>query len=101
MSITTSTTSQACGCCQGITALTPSQVGAAPELAALTYRVGTHGSFKATMQASLAGQPALRALTTRDDDDPALALTDAWAVVLDVLTFYQERIANEGYLRTA
>ena len=26
---------------------------------------------------------------------------DAWAVVADVLTFYQERIANEGYLRTA
>jgi hypothetical protein len=26
---------------------------------------------------------------------------DAWATVADVLTFYQERIANEGYLRTA
>ena len=24
-----------------------------------------------------------------------------WATVADVLTFYQERIANEGYLRTA
>src|SRR5262249_53426727 len=28
-------------------------------------------------------------------------LLDAWAVVADVLTFYQERIANELYLRTA
>ena len=28
-------------------------------------------------------------------------LLDAWALVADVLTFYQERIANEGYLRTA
>ena len=26
---------------------------------------------------------------------------DAWAEVLDVLTFYSERLANEGYLRTA
>src|SRR5262249_38115846 len=26
---------------------------------------------------------------------------DAWATVADVLTFYQERIANESYLRTA
>jgi hypothetical protein len=43
----------------------------------------------------------LRALTTRLHDDPAIALLDAWAVVADVLTFYQERIANEGYLRTA
>ena len=41
------------------------------------------------------------ALTTRDADDPAIALLDAWATVADVLTFYQERIANEGYLRTA
>ena len=31
---------------------------------------------------------------------PSIALLDAWATVADVLTFYQERIANEGYLRT-
>jgi photosystem II stability/assembly factor-like uncharacterized protein len=48
-----------------------------------------------------AGAQPLAALTTRDSDDPAIALLDAWAVTLDVLTFYQERIANEGYLRTA
>jgi hypothetical protein len=40
-------------------------------------------------------------LATRSPDDPSIALMDAWAVVGDVLTFYQERIANEGYLRTA
>ncbi|MER5597120.1 putative baseplate assembly protein [Streptomyces sp. NPDC002265] len=43
----------------------------------------------------------LAALTSREPDDPSLALLDAWAVVADILTFYQERIANEGYLRTA
>ena len=43
----------------------------------------------------------LRGLTTRDASDPAIALLDGWATVADVLTFYQERIANEGYLRTA
>jgi hypothetical protein len=53
------------------------------------------------MLAGISTRPALRALTTRDDDDPAIALLDAWAVSLDVLSFYQERIANEGYLRTA
>ena len=47
------------------------------------------------------GRQPLAALTTRAPDDPAIALLDAWAVVADVLTFYQERIANEGYLRTA
>ncbi|HET9252846.1 MAG TPA: putative baseplate assembly protein [Candidatus Eisenbacteria bacterium] len=40
-------------------------------------------------------------LTRRTPDDPAIAFLDAWAMVGDVLTFYQERYANEGYLRTA
>jgi hypothetical protein len=30
-----------------------------------------------------------------------MALIDAWAIGADVLSFYTERIANEGYLRTA
>ncbi len=37
-------------------------------------------------------------LTTREKNDPAIAMLDAWSVVADVLTFYQERIANEGFL---
>jgi len=45
--------------------------------------------------------PALNPLTTRADDDFTIALLDATAVVLDILTFYQERLANECYLRTA
>jgi hypothetical protein len=40
-------------------------------------------------------------LTRRELSDPSIALLDAWATVADVLTFYEERIANEGYLRTA
>lgn len=47
------------------------------------------------------GSYPLRKLTTRAANDPAIALLDAWATVAEVLTFYQERIANEGYLRTA
>jgi len=40
-------------------------------------------------------------LTVDRADDPALALLDAWATVADVVAFYQDRIAAEGYLRTA
>jgi predicted phage baseplate assembly protein len=43
----------------------------------------------------------LRALTTRAKSDFSIALLDGWATVGDVVTFYQERIANEGFLRTA
>src|SRR6185436_20539055 len=58
---------------------------------------------KASMIAQLSGSgiPELRKLRTRDDDDFTIALLDSWAMVCDVLAFYQERIANESYLLTA
>jgi predicted phage baseplate assembly protein len=92
-----------CGCCEGLVASTPVEVYNRPGLAAIAYRVGTHSLFKESMLARLSASdlPALRGLNTRDDDDFTVALADAWAMVADVLTFYQERIANESYLRTA
>ena len=38
-------------------------------------------------------------IKTRAPDDPTIALLDAWATVGDVLGFYLDRIADEGYLR--
>ena len=67
----------------------------------LGYRVGTHATFDASMRADLDAAPELAGLRVRDTDDPAIALLDAWAVALDVLSFYQERIAAEGFLATA
>ncbi len=46
-------------------------------------------------------EPPLAHLNVEDDEDWAVALLQAWAVVTDILTFYQERIVNEGYVRTA
>src|SRR5260221_5794804 len=111
-----------CGCCEGTEKLTPVSIANRPGLSALAYRTGAHGSFLETMKARLStlgithadiGLPLnkpdeqdtptypLQGLTTRSADDPAIAMLDAWATVADVLAFYQERIANEGYLRTA
>ena len=92
-----------CGCCKGISAETPVELQNRPGLSAIAYRVGTHSTFRETLHARLSGsgQPALNGLTTRDNNDFSIALLDAWAMVGDVLTFYQERIANEAYLRTA
>ncbi|MBI2852509.1 MAG: putative baseplate assembly protein [Chloroflexi bacterium] len=74
----------------------------APSLPAISYRLGTHGRFFEQMLDRIHTNELLRQqLTTRDRDDFSIALLDGWAVVLDVLTFYQERIANEGFLRTA
>ncbi len=91
----------ACGC--GAEAPPVPALDNVPGLSALAYRVGTHARFKQAMLARLdAGlDPGLRGLRTRADDDFAIALLDAWATVGDVLAFYQERIANESYLRTA
>ena len=107
---------QPCDCCEGVRLLTPASHQNRPGLPALRYRVGTHGQFLQSMQARLSslqvsgvgsdGQTPtlfrpLQGLTTRDPGDASIALLDAWATVGDVLGFYQERIANEAYLRTA
>lgn len=92
-----------CGCCAGSSSETPLRVGNRPGLSAVVYRAGTHAQFKETLLARLSGLglPALEGFTTRSDDDFSITLLDALATVADVLTFYQERIANEAYLRTA
>jgi hypothetical protein len=71
-----------------------------PGRPSVSRRVGTSGEFAARMTAEISRQPALQALTTRRTDDPAIALVDAWSAVLDVLSFYSDRVANEAYLRT-
>lgn len=91
-----------CGCCADSAPL-PGLRFNAPGLPAIDYRIGRHGEFKAAMLASLSStrHPALAGLRTRDDDDFSVAFCDAGAVMFDVLGFYQERLANETYLRTA
>jgi uncharacterized phage protein gp47/JayE len=92
-----------CHCCEGLTAQTPVAVKNRPGLSAIAYRVATHSQFKQSMLAALSDitRPALQNLKTRDNNDFSIALLDAAATMADVLTFYQERIANESYLRTA
>jgi hypothetical protein len=92
-----------CGCCAGIGALVPEPLFNRPGLTRVSYRVGTHFDFLQSALALLSDPryPALRSLTTREPDDFTIALLDGWATLADVLTFYQERIANESWLRTA
>ncbi len=92
-----------CGCCAGTSVQTPRVESNLPGLATISYRAGTWATFKESMLARLSSSdyPALSPLKTREDDDFTIAFLDASAVVLDILTFYQERLANESYLRTA
>lgn len=103
-----------CRPCQGIQSLTPVSNRNLPGQTGLRYRVGRYPEFFESMLAALSGgtlsrnpspqeleQTVLRHLTARETDDPSIAMLDAWAVLADVLTFYNERYANEAYLRTA
>jgi len=97
------TAGQLCDCCAGAAQATPAVVANRPGLPSVRYRVGTWSAFLASMEAALSGSdvPALAGLRTRSNSDFSVALVDAWSEVLDILTFYTERLANEAYLGTA
>jgi hypothetical protein len=122
---------QPCGCCAGLEVVTPQTEANRPGLSKLVYRGGSYATFLESMLARISSiyvdvaapdgsgkvqrffplnglvldsgkiVKAGAGLSTRELNDPSIALLDTWATVADVLTFYQERIANEGYLRTA
>ncbi|HEV2387300.1 MAG TPA: baseplate J/gp47 family protein [Candidatus Acidoferrales bacterium] len=92
---------QPCGCCEPGAPLVPLPEENRPGLSAIAYRIGTYASFRETMLDAIAGAPELAALSTRQSDDYSVTFLELWAAVLDVLTFYQERYANEVFLRTA
>lgn len=92
-----------CGCCAGTGSSETVRTHNPPGLDAVAYRIGTHGTFKRGLLSALSSSrhPTVADLTTRDDDDFSIALLDAFSCVADVLTFYQERFAQEAWLRTA
>lgn len=114
---------QNCQACSGLQVLTPVVPHNRPGLEQIRYRAGTHAAFLESMLAKLSQasvdvhpgaeplmeakqdgrliRPLLDQLTARKADDPSIAWLDAWASIADILCFYQERIANEGYLPTA
>ena len=70
----------------------------------LRRQVAPHALALARMRDRL-GAPgtdiALRSVARGSPGEAAIALLDAWAVVADTVSFYSERIAVEGFLRTA
>lgn len=90
-----------CGCCDAGPPATPEEVWNRPGLAAVRYRAGTFVTFRRALLAAIADRPELRDWTTRAGDDYGIALLSMWAYIGDILTFYNERIANEAYLATA
>lgn len=92
-----------CGCCEGVHLRTPMMIKNREGRSAIDYRIGDFSDFKASLLSKLtiSQLESLKKLTSRSDDDFTIALIDSFSILSDVLTFYQERIANESYLRTA
>jgi len=84
-----------------------------PGLAQIAFRAGDFNDFRRALLTPLTaapGQPpleqSLNAWQAGADSDPSVAdlavmMVEWWAYLADILTFYNERIANEDYLRTA
>jgi Baseplate J-like protein len=95
--------SECCGCCDGIEAETPQALQNRDGLSQISYRIGTYAQFRASLHAALSSSAfaPLPQLLTRDNNDFTIGLIDTFACSADVITFYQERIANESWLRTS
>ena len=78
----------------------PQVVSNQPGLPAIAYRVDDFSGFRRALLRPLDGEDALLGWRPAAED-LGLQLLEWWAYLGDILTFYNERIANEDYLRTA
>ena len=86
--------------CSGAPAQDPQVIVNPPGLAQISYQVDDFTGFRRALLRPLPGEQAIG--TWRPvPGDLGLQVLEWWAYLGDVLTFYNERIANESYLRTA
>ena len=67
----------------------------------VSFRVGDFTSFRYELLVPLPGETELTAWRPGASGDLAMQMVEWWAYLADILTFYNERIANEAYLGTA
>ena len=67
----------------------------------LAYRSGDYITFRHALLLSRPDEIELQNWRPSAKGDLALQMVEWWAYLADILTFYNERIANQAYLRTA
>jgi hypothetical protein len=87
----------ACGCCAP---QDPQVVTNPPGLSTISDRVEDFAGFRRALLRPLEGEQALAGWAPAAGD-LGLQVLEWWAYLGDVLTFYNEQIANASYLRTA
>lgn len=79
----------------------PQPISNLPGLDAIDYRGGDFTSFRHALLLSSPDETQLVNWRPSAETDLALQIVEWWAYLADILTLYDERIANEAYLRTA
>jgi len=79
----------------------PVQICNPPHQPSVLYRAGDYLAFRHKLLRQLPGETQLTQWQPGAEGDLAVQMVEWWAYVADVLTFYNERIANEAYLKTA
>jgi len=72
-----------------------------PGLEDLPRQYMTFNDYRGAMLTDIASQPALNGWSGEVEHDLGVMLFDMWSYVLDVTQFYDEKIAEESYIRTA
>ena len=93
-----------CGCdCRGECGVPPSGIVVSNPagLDQIAYRVGAFPTFRRALLEHLPGETELDVWRPTAGTDLGLQVVDWWSYIADVLTFYNERIANEHYVGTA
>src|SRR5258708_4775580 len=70
-------------------------------LDSLPRQLATFPEFRAAMLTSINSERALREWRARTASDFGVMLLEMWSYVCDSISFYDEVIANESYIRTA
>jgi len=91
--------------CEGFTH--PQVIFNPPGRSDISYRLGDYASFRRVLLLPLKDVAAnlteseLTNWNPGAEADLAVQMVEWWAYLADILTFYNERVANESYLRTA
>jgi hypothetical protein len=85
--------------CDGFTF--PQAISNPPGRSSISYRIGDYLAFREALLRSCPGEVELVNWRPGAEGDLAVQMVEWWAYLADVLTFYNERIANQDYLPTA
>jgi Baseplate J-like protein len=94
-------TSTVTGICPCDTFIHPQIITNPPGQTHISYSIGNYLTFRHALLQSLPGEVELVNWHAGAQGDLAVQMIEWWAYIADILTFYNERIANQDYLQTA